>query len=517
MPSGPAPLRCVAKPLRADDDSAGSLTNATLPSPTTSRTTVRRAKIVATLGPALDEPERLRAALAAGIDVVRLNFSHGDAEEHRRRLELVREISEDLGRNVGSLGDLQGPKIRLGVLPEDGVTLADGGQVVLHAGRETVDAYEDGDGTPLLPVVYEHLADDVEPGAIILVDDGLLRLVVSRVEGDRVTARVVAGGVASSRKGVNLPGVRVSASSLTEKDREDVQTMVDLGVDWIALSFVRSPQDVEEVRDLVRELGGQQPIVAKLERPEAVENLEGIVAVSDAVMVARGDLGVEVGPERVPAIQKEMIDLANRESKPVITATEMLDSMIRNPRPTRAEASDVANAIFDGTDAVMLSGETAAGRYPVEAVRTMARVIEVAESSAERVHPIPPVTANQLPNVVAKAAVQIAEDVGAVAIAVFSFSGSSVQLVSKFRPLHPIVGLTTGPGALRRLALMWGTEGATVPEKDHSRDLILSAEEICLEHGVGQRGDALVIVSGVPGGHGGTNRVMVHRLGDASS
>jgi pyruvate kinase len=475
---------------------------------------VRRAKIVATLGPALDDPERLRAALAAGIDVVRLNFSHGSREEHAERLQLVRDISEDLGRNVGSLGDLQGPKIRLGVLPDEGVTLQDGGQVVLVAGRETLETYADEDGVPWLPVVYENLADDVEPGAIVLVDDGLLRLVVSHVDGDRVSARVVAGGVASSRKGVNLPGVRVSANSLTEKDRADVRTMVELQVDWIALSFVRRPEDVEEVRALVEELGGRQPIVAKLERPEAVENLEAIVAASDAVMVARGDLGVEIGPERVPAIQKEMIDLANREAKPVITATEMLDSMIRSPRPTRAEASDVANAIFDGTDAVMLSGETAAGQYPVEAVRTMARVIEVAESSAERVHPIPPVTANKLPNIVAKAAVQIAEDVGAVAIAVFSFSGASVQLVSKFRPLHPIVGLTTGPGALRRLSLMWGTDGATVPEKDHSRDLILSAEEICLDHGVGQRGDALVIVSGVPGGHGGTNRVLVHRMGE---
>ncbi len=475
---------------------------------------VRRAKIVATLGPSLDDPERLRAAVAAGIDVVRLNFSHGEPEEHAARLEAVRDIGQQLGRNVGSLGDLQGPKIRLGVVPDAGVELVDGGEVVLLAGHETLESYDE-DGTPLLPVVYEQLADDVEPGAIVLIDDGLLRLVVAHVEGEQIWARVVAGGNATSRKGVNLPGVRVSARSLTEKDREDVATMVELGIDWIALSFVRDPEDVEEVRSLVRELGGHQPIVAKLERPEAVDNLEGILEVSDAVMVARGDLGVEVGPERVPAIQKEMIDLANRTSKPVITATEMLDSMIRNPRPTRAEASDVANAIFDGTDAVMLSGETAAGRYPVEAVRTMARVIEVAESAAERIHAMPPVTANQLPNVVAKAAVQVAEDVGAVAIAVFSFTGSSVQLVSKFRPRHPILGLTVERSAMHRLALMWGTAGATVPEKDHSRDLITAAEEACLDRGMGVRGDAVVIVSGMPGGHGGTNRVMVHRLGEA--
>jgi len=476
---------------------------------------VRRAKIVATLGPALDDEERLRAAIAAGIDVVRLNFSHGSHEEHVRRLDRVRGLASALGRNVGSLGDLQGPKIRLGIVPDEGVEIADGGEVVLFSGVEELDEYHDGAGTPVLPVVYEQLAADVEPGALILMDDGVLRLVVSAVDGDRVMARVVAGGTVRSRKGVNLPGIEVSAKSLTEKDREDLAAMVELEVDWIALSFVRSAKDVTEVRDLVRERGGDQPVVAKLERPEAVEALEEIVAASDAVMVARGDLGVEIGPERVPEIQKEIIALANRTSQPVITATQMLDSMIRSPRPTRAEASDVANAIFDGTDAVMLSGETAAGRYPVEAVRTMARIIEVAESSAERLHAIPPVTGNVLGSVVAKAARQIADDVGAVAILVFSFSGASVQLVSKFRPQQPIVGLTTAPRALRRLALMWGTDGAVVPQKDHSSDLIAGAEEVCLQHGYGARGDAMVIVSGIPGGHGGTNRVMVHRIGDA--
>jgi pyruvate kinase len=473
---------------------------------------VRRAKIVATLGPALDDPDRLRAALAAGIDVVRLNFSHGTKEEHQARLELVHSIASDLGRSVGSLGDLQGPKIRLGLVPDEGVLLEDGGEVVLVAGVEEVDRYEQ-DGVPVLPVVYEGLAKDVEPGSLVLMDDGLLRVVVSEVDGQRVHARVVVGGVATSRKGVNLPGVEVSAASLTDKDRADLQTMVDIGVDWVALSFVRRPEDVLEVQDIIRRLEGTQPIVAKLERPEAVDNLEAIMAVSDAVMVARGDLGVEVGPERVPSIQKEMIDLANRESRPVITATEMLDSMIRSPRPTRAEASDVANAIFDGTDAVMLSGETAAGRYPVEAVRTMARIIEVAEASAERVHPMTPVTGQVLGRVVAKAAVQIADDTDAKAILVFSFSGASVQLVSKFRPKQPVIGLSPDPRTLRRLALMWGTSGAYTGEKDFSNALIVGAEEICMERGYGVRGDTVVIVSGIPGGKGGTNRVMAHELG----
>ena len=476
---------------------------------------MRRAKIVATLGPALDDPDRLRAAIAAGVDVVRLNFSHGTKEDHKRRLDRIHAVAAEVGRNVGSLGDLQGPKIRLGIVPDDGVTLVDGGEVVLIAGVETLERYEERNGVPVLPVVYEGLAGDVDPGALILLDDGLLRLVVSKVDGNRVHARVVAGGPAKSRKGVNLPGVAVSAKSLTDKDREDVATMVEIGVDWIALSFVRRPEDVREVRDLVRSLGGDQPIVAKLERPEAVDNLEAIIRETDAVMVARGDLGVEVGPEKVPAIQKEMIDLANRYSKPVITATEMLDSMIRNPRPTRAEASDVANAIFDGTDAVMLSGETAAGRFPVEAVRTMARIIEVAEGASGRVHSTPPETGRVLGRVVAKAAKQVADDVDATAILVFSFSGKSVQLVSKFRPKQPVIGLTTEEPTVRRLALMWGTNGTVVPMKDHSRDLILAAEEVCLEKGYGVRGDTVVIVSGIPGGHGGTNRVMVHVLGQA--
>ncbi|MBW3576227.1 MAG: pyruvate kinase [Actinobacteria bacterium] len=475
---------------------------------------MRRAKIIATLGPALDDPARLRAALFAGIDVVRLNFSHGTHETHAERLERVHKLAPEIGRPIGSLGDLQGPKIRLGELPSDGVELVDGGDVVLMGGSERLDSYHDGAGTPLLPVVYEGLSGDVEPGALVLMDDGLLRLVASRITDGEVHCRVVAGGVARSRKGVNLPGVAVSAKSLTAKDREDLAAMLDMGVDWVALSFVRRPEDINEVRQFIRERGGEQPVVSKLERPEILDNLPAIVKASDAVMVARGDMGVEVGPERVPALQKEIIAMANSTGRPVITATEMLDSMIRSPRPTRAEASDVANAVFDGTDALMLSGETAAGRYPVEAVRTMARIIEVAESSRHLVHPPEPGADDMaIDRVVARAAVQAAEDARAKAVVVFSLSGSSVQLVSKFRPNVPIVGLTPREDTVRRLTLMWGTAGELVPEKDHTRDLIVSAEEVCLGSGYGQRGDAVVIVSGIPGGHGGTNRILVHRLG----
>ncbi|MDA2983689.1 MAG: pyruvate kinase [Actinomycetota bacterium] len=480
---------------------------------------MRRAKIIATLGPALDDPVRLRAAIEAGADVFRFNFSHGTVEDHRERIRLVRELGQRVGRVVGTLGDLQGPKIRLGAVAEGGVVLETDHRVVLVAGESALTMTHDEDGVPVLPVVYPALADDVSTGSLVLIDDGSIRLVVESSDpvSRRVHAKVVVGGTATSRKGVNLPGVQVSAPSLTEKDREDLANMVELGIDWIALSFVRRVEDVLEVRALIEQLGGQQPVIAKLERPEVLDDLEAIVAASDAIMVARGDLGVEIGPERVPAIQKEIIDLSNRLGRPVITATEMLESMIRSPRPTRAEASDVANAIFDGSDAVMLSGETAAGKYPVEAVRTMARIIEVAESSRERVRSTPPETAHVLGRSVAKAATQIADEVDAVAILVFSLSGASVQLVSKYRPQQRIVGLTPDERALRRFALMWGTDGAIVPTEDRSLDLMRSADEVCRAGSIGRVGDRVVIVAGVPGGHGGTNRVIVHELGDETN
>jgi pyruvate kinase len=479
---------------------------------------VRRAKIIATLGPALDDPARLRAAIEAGADVFRFNFSHGTFEEHRERIELVRRLAAETGRLVGTLGDLQGPKIRLGVVAQEGIELVEGAEVILVAGVSEL-ASETEDGTTALPVVYPELARDVSTGSVVLIDDGSIRLSVVSTEParDRVRARVVVGGRAKSRKGVNLPGVQVSATSLTAKDREDLGSMVALGVDWVAISFVRRVEDILQVRELIAELGGSQPVIAKLERPEVLDDLEAIVEAADAIMIARGDLGVEIGPERVPAIQKEMIDLANRLSRPVITATEMLESMIRSPRPTRAEASDVANAVFDGTDAVMLSGETAAGLYPVEAIRTMARIIEVAESTAERVHPVAPDTAHVLGRVVAKAATQIAADVDAVAILVFSLSGASVQLVSKYRPVMRIVGLTPDERALRRFALMWGTEGAIVPTEDRSLDLMRAADAVCRAGEIGEVGDRVVIVAGVPGGRGGTNRVIVHELGDETN
>ena len=475
---------------------------------------MRRAKIVATLGPALDDRDKLRAAIEAGIDVVRLNFSHGDHETHARRLEMVRELSVRLGRNVGSLADLQGPKIRLGTLPVDGVDVPTGSEVFLMPGREHLADYSSG-GVAALPVVYEALAKDITPGALVLIDDGSIRLVVSRLDGEGVWCRVVAGGLAKTKKGVNLPGVAVSAPSLTPKDIEDLAYALEIGADWVALSFVRTPADVIEARTLIQAAGGECPVIAKLERPEAIENLTDIVAATDGVMVARGDLGVEIGPERVPAIQKEIIAEANAEGRPVITATEMLESMINSPRPTRAEASDVANAVFDGTDAVMLSGETAAGRFPVETVRTMARIIEVAEGSPQLIHPAPPPHSEiGVSRVVAQAACQVARDVRATAIVVYSISGSSIQLVSKYRPEMPLLGLTPREPTRRRTALMWGTEAALVPMKGRATDLTTAAERVLVDGNWAVRGDRVVIITGPPGGQGGTNRIMVHRVGD---
>ncbi|MBW3604235.1 MAG: pyruvate kinase [Actinobacteria bacterium] len=476
---------------------------------------MRKTKIVATLGPALDDRDKLRAALEAGIDVVRLNFSHGAHDDHARRLRDVRELATGLERNIAVLADLQGPKIRLGLLPDDGIELAEGSEVTLVPGVEELDDYH-SEGQVALPVVYEALGEDCEPGAMILIDDGSIRLVVSRAARDEVVARVVAGNVAKSRKGVNLPGVRVSAPSFTDKDAEDLKVAIDLGCDWLALSFVRTPDDLIDARARVHEQGGEAPLIAKLERPEAIDNLEAVVDASDAVMVARGDLGVEIGPERVPAIQKQIIAQANMVAKPVVTATEMLDSMINSPRPTRAEASDIANAIFDGTDAVMLSGETAAGTYPVEAVRTMARICEVAETSPHLVGDIAraPADVDDVANVVARSAVTVARDVEASALAIYSISGTSIQIVSKFRPPVRLVGLTPNETARRRTALMWGAEALLVPMKTESLDLITAAERVLVDGGIARHGDRVVIVSGTAGSSGGTNRIYVHRVGD---
>jgi pyruvate kinase len=472
-------------------------------------TSGERTKVVATLGPASSNRETLSGMVAAGLDVVRLNFSHGETADHLSRFELVRSVAAELDRNLAILVDLQGPKIRVGVVDDDGVELDRGREVTLVAGANTC-------AEPDIPVVYPALAADVRPGDRILLDDGAIGLRVEDVEGERVRCTVERGGVVKSRKGVNLPGVAVSAPSLTQKDRADVATAVQAGADYVALSFVRKPDDVVEAKQAITQSGGDIPVVAKLERPEAIGCLDEILEVADAVMVARGDLGVELAVEQVPPIQKHIIARANSLGVPVITATQMLESMVASPRPTRAEASDVANAIFDGTDAVMLSQETAIGQYPVESVATMARIAREAESTPYLSAPPPPaVGALDVPATVCRAAVQVATDLGAKAIVAFTESGATARYVSRFRPLTPIIGLTTSETARRRMALFWGVETASpLTVGTQVRGMIDEADRRIVKEGLLDPGALTVVVAGSPGGRGGTNRVLVHRVGE---
>ncbi len=468
-----------------------------------------RTKIVATLGPASSDPEVLGRMIDAGVDVVRLNFSHGVAADHLTRLELVRRTATERRRSVAVLADLQGPKIRVGVLDGDGITLPSGGEATLVAGTERAPA-------PGIPVVYDRLAADVRGGDRILLDDGAIELVVRQVDGERVACDVRRGGIVRSRKGVNLPGVAVSAPSLTDKDLADLATAVNAGVDYVALSFVRRAADVLAAKEAIDRLGGETPVVAKLERPEALDHLDEILPVTDAVMVARGDLGVEIAVERVPSVQKEIIAAANSHGVPVITATQMLESMVSSPRPTRAEASDVANAIFDGTDAVMLSQETAIGAFPVEAVATMGRIAREAEATPHLLHPPPPeASALDVPATVCKAAVQAATDLGARAVVAFTETGATARFVSRFRPRAPIVCLTPHEPTRRRIALYWGVEATETLDRGTAVEAMMAqGDERLVDEGYVKPGDLVVVVAGRPGGRGATNQVIVHRVGE---
>jgi pyruvate kinase len=465
-------------------------------------------KVVATLGPASSNHEVLGDMVEAGLDVVRLNFSHGEKADHLARFDLVRSVASELGQNLAVLVDLQGPKIRVGVVGDNGVKLDRGREVTLVAGTERC-------SEPDIPVVYPALAADVHQGDRILLDDGAIGLLVEDVEGERVRCQVERGGVVKSRKGVNLPGVAVSAASLTAKDRADVATAVEAGADYVALSFVRKPEDVLEAKQAIAASGGDIPVVAKLERPEAIDQLDHILHVADAVMVARGDLGVELAVEQVPPIQKHIIARANSLGVPVITATQMLESMVASPRPTRAEASDVANAIFDGTDAVMLSQETAIGQYPVESVATMCRIAREAEATPYLSAPPPPAVGElDVPATVSRAAVQVAADLGASAILAFTESGATARYVSRFRPRTAIIGLTTSEAARRRMALFWGVETASpLGVGTQVRGMIDAADQRIVQEGLAEPGELVVVVAGSPGGRGGTNRVLVHRVG----
>ncbi len=448
-----------------------------------------RTKIVATLGPATRDAETLRGLFAAGVNVVRLNFSHGSHADHAAQVRTVREVAAEMGCTVALLQDLQGPKIRTG-------KLAGGEPVALVPGATLRITTEPIVGTAeRVGTTYPELPGDVRPGDRILLDDGLMELRVEGVEGNEVVATVIYGGMLKESKGMNLPGVAVSAPALTPKDREDLAFGASLDVDYVALSFVRRPSDLREARAALRKVNSTAQLIVKVEKPEALDDLPGILDAADGVMVARGDLGVELSPERVPGVQKRLIRLANEREKVVITATQMLESMTANPRPTRAEASDVFNAILDGTDAVMLSGETAVGKYPVATVQMMRRIACEAEKVLpERPAPAPHRRITHL-HAIAEAAVGLATSVGARAMVVFTRTGRTAHLVSSLRPALPIYVVTPHAEVVRQLALWWGVHATVAPFESDTDAAVATAEETLVAAGLLAPGDLIVIVS----------------------
>ncbi|MCZ2812907.1 MULTISPECIES: pyruvate kinase [unclassified Modestobacter] len=466
----------------------------------------RRAKIVCTLGPATGSLDQITALVEAGMDVARLNFSHGKHADHETAYRLVREASDKVGRAVAILADLQGPKIRLGTFADGPVTWATGSRVCVTV--------EDVAGTAeRVSTTYKDLANDVRVGDRLLVDDGKLALTVVEVDGPDVWCLVLEGGQVSNNKGLSLPGVAVSVPALSEKDAEDLRFALSLGVDFIALSFVRHARDVELVREIMRQEDIEVPVIAKLEKPEAVENLEAIVEAFDGVMVARGDLGVELPLEQVPLVQKRAVQVARERNKPVIVATQMLESMISASRPTRAEASDVANAVLDGADAVMLSGETSVGKFPVVAVKTMERIIDAVESDAVRVPEllVPP---RQRSGAIVRAAKDIGEALDVAALAAFTLTGKTAHILAALHTRLPILAFTTDPAVRSRLALSWGVETFLVPEVTHTDDMVGQVDFSLLSIGRLKEGDKVVIVAGSPPNTAGsTNLVRVHEVG----
>jgi len=473
----------------------------------------RRTKIVVTLGPACDSRDGIRSLIEAGMDVARLNFSHGSQDDHRERIRVVREESERAGRTVPILQDLQGPKIRIGKVKNGGVLIHKGADLIL-----TTEPLAESTAERAF-VSYDALSDDVQPGGRILLDDGLLELRVREVSGADVLTEVVVGGPLRSMKGVNLPHIQTSRPSLTEKDLADLEFGLALNVDFIALSFVRTGRDVDALLDRVRESGRQVSIVAKIEKPEAVDHLEDILQKVDAIMVARGDLGIEMPMQEVPIVQKRIIRRCLEVGKPVITATQMLESMIENPRPTRAEASDVANAVLDGSDAVMLSGETAAGKYPTRAVEVMAEIIRTAEANRRNLGSWQVAAGAsrgeqyRLTEAISYTAVQLAEDVGAVAIACLTHSGNTARAIARHRPSVPVFAFTDNQRAVGQLQLVWGTRGLGIPFQYHTDDGIGTVRRVLTERGFAQAGDRIVITAGLPlPAKGTTNMVHVSQL-----
>ncbi|WP_121186061.1 pyruvate kinase [Nocardiopsis sp. Huas11] len=469
----------------------------------------RRAKIVATLGPATSSPEVLRKLVAAGLDVARVNLSHGTHDDHRIGLANLRAAAEAAQRPVGVLADLQGPKIRVGTFPDGPVELVNGNEFTITT--EDVP----GDATRV-STTYKGLPVDVRPGDRVLIDDGRIALECIKTTSTDVQTRVIVGGTISNHKGLNLPGVAVSVPALTEKDEKDLRWALHQGVDMVALSFVRSPADAEECHRIMDEEGITVPLIAKIEKPQAVERLQDIIEVFDGVMVARGDLGVELPLENVPMVQKRAVERCRDKAKPVIVATQMLESMIGSPRPTRAEASDVANAVLDGADAVMLSGETSVGKYPIETVETMARIVSAAEQESLRASHI----LNRVPETtggaIARAAAEIGATVGAKALVAFTMSGETARRLARYRSPIPLMAFTTENHTVGQLSLTWGVETQKVPWVDNTDDMVRQVESELLALGDYHKGDKIVIVAGSPPGTtGSTNALRVHRLGDA--
>jgi len=474
---------------------------------------IRRTKIVATLGPASENCEQIRTLMEAGVDVFRLNFSHGNQAQKTEIIRMIREEAGKRQRVVAILGDLQGPKIRTGLMENGELELARGQEITITT-REML-----GKGDTF-STTYQHLPRDVCAGDRILLDDGNMELKVLMVEADSVSCRVEVGGTLRDHKGINLPGSRVSAPAVTDKDREDLAFCIGHGVDYVGQSFIRRVEDVRELRALMAAGNASIPIIAKIEKPQALEDFAAILAEVDGVMVARGDLGVEMNPEKVPLIQKRIIRSCNKAGKPVITATQMLESMIHNPRPTRAETSDIANAIIDGSDAVMLSGETAVGKYPIEAVKMMGRVADDVEKDPilrERIfRPETPGGGDRgLPEIIAAAACEVAENIGATAILAFTQTGSTAALVAKYRPALPVFAVTPSAEVQRRLVLFRGVRSLQVDTHGDTETQIASLEKAVLDAGVLHPGDVVVITMGSPvSAAGTTNLIKVQRLGD---
>ncbi|CAN2196272.1 PykF Pyruvate kinase [Candidatus Nanopelagicaceae bacterium] len=470
---------------------------------------MRRAKIVCTMGPAVESPEKVRELIAAGMNMARLNLSHGGYPEHQARLDQVRAAAKEAGVPVAILVDLQGPKIRLARFKAGPHDLARGD--IFTITTDEVEGTKERVGT-----TYKGLPGDCKPGDRILIDDGKVTVEVVEVKGNDVITKVIEPGAVSNNKGINLPGVAVSVPALSEKDMDDLRWGLKAGADFIALSFVRSADDIVDVHRIMDEVGIRIPVIAKIEKPQAVENLQGIVNAFDGIMVARGDLGVELPIEEVPLVQKHCIELAREAAKPVIVATQMLDSMITNSRPTRAEATDCANAVLDGADALMLSGETSVGEFAIEAVQTMARIISHTEQGGmDMIRPMKSAPKTK-GGAITKAATEVGAIVGAKYLVTFTQSGDSARRTARLRSPIPILAFTPEVGTYNRMALDWGVEPELTPMVKHTDEMVMQADTLLLKSGRCKEGELVVIVAGSPPGiPGSTNAMRVHRVGDA--